>query len=125
MPRKIHIIFSYTFSEKFTQFDYDVIGAFTSIRRAREAFRELPPETENLIYDVLSIPVNKVITESESSAELFSDGTNSIVVEGLVKQGLVEPLIGEDGEFYFILTEEGKKVAEKRKKKGDSEDKRG
>jgi hypothetical protein len=119
--RKIHIIFRYTFTNGFTQFDYDVVGAFTSIRRAREAFSELPPETENKIYDVLSIPMNKVLGKDSGVSEIFSDGTDSMIVEGLVKKGLVEPLIGEDGEFYFILTEEGKKLAEKRKKKEGGE----
>ena len=116
--RKIHIIFRYTFTDAFTQFDYDVVGAFTSVRRAREAFRELPPETENIIYDVLSIPVNQVINKDVGNAEIFSDGTASLIVENLVKEGLVDPLIGEDGEFYFILTEEGRRIVDERKKKG-------
>jgi hypothetical protein len=115
--RKIHIIFSYTFSEKFTKFDYDVVGAFTSIRRVKEALRGLPPETENLIYDVLSIPVNIVTDDNKKVSDVSSAKLEGSVLEGLVKQGLVEPLVGEDGEFYFILTEEGRNLAKKRKKK--------
>jgi hypothetical protein len=116
--RKTHIIFSYTFSEKFTKFDYDVVGAFTSLERAKNALKHLPPETENLVYDILSVPINKIMDgKKRQPVDLFSFGSEGTVLEGLVRQGLVEPLIGEDGEFYFILTEEGKKLAEERKKK--------
>tara|TARA_Y100000004_G_C8649131_1_gene300356 strand:+ start:66 stop:452 length:387 start_codon:yes stop_codon:yes gene_type:complete len=116
--RNIHIIFEYRFSEKFTEFDYDVVGAFTSLNKAMSALEKLPPETENKIYDVMSIPTNKIISNDNNDAvEVFSDGTAGVVVENLVKQGLVEPLVGEDGQFYFTLTEEGKKVAEEKKKK--------
>jgi 3-oxoacyl-[acyl-carrier-protein] synthase III len=116
--RKIHIIFEYRFSDKFTEFDYDVVGAFTSLNKAMLALEKLPPETENKIYDVMSIPTNKILSSaSEQVVELFSDGTAGVVVENLVKEGFVEPLVGEDGQFYFTLTEEGKKLAEEKKKK--------
>ena len=116
--RNIHIIFEYRFSDKFTEFDYDVVGAFTSLNKAMLALEKLPPETENKIYDVMSIPTNKILSSaSEQVVELFSDGTAGVVVEYLVKEGFVEPLVGEDGQFYFTLTEEGKKLAEEKKKK--------
>ena len=51
--------------------------------------------------------------------DLFSDETADLVVENLVKQGLVEPLVGEDGQFYFTLTEKGKKLAKDKKKDKD------
>jgi len=115
--KKIHIIFKYTFRDGFTQFDYDVVGAFTSVRRAREAFKELPPETESMIYDVLSIPANQIVKGGD--LDPFTEQTTSLIVENLVKEGLVEPLIGEDGGFYFILTEKGKKIAENRKRRDE------
>ena len=118
--RNIHIIFEYRFSEKFTEYDYDVVGAFTSLNKAMLALEKLPPETENKIYDVMSIPTNKILNDNTGElVEIFSDGTAGVVVENLVKQGLVEPLVGEDGQFYFTLTEEGRKLAEEKKKKKD------
>ena len=43
-------------------------------------------------------------------------------IEDLVKRGLVEPYIGEDGDFIFELTEIGKRVAEDiYKSKGDKD----
>ena len=119
--KKIHIIFEYTFSETYTEFDYDVVGAFTSMNKAKEALDKLPPETDNKVYDILSMPTNTVM-QNKPTDELFSDGTSELVVEKLVKQGLVEPLVGEDGQFYFTLTEEGKRLAqEKRNNKNGGE----
>jgi predicted transcriptional regulator len=116
--RNIHIIFEYRFSAQFTEFDYDVVGAFTSQNKAMAALAKLPPETDSRVYDVMSIPTNKIIN-TEPMVDLFSDETAGLVVENLVKQGLVEPLVGEDGQFYFTLTEKGKKLARDKKKDKD------
>ena len=121
--KNIHVIFRYVFAKEFDQFDFDVVGAFTSTKKAKEALKLLPPETENTFYDVLSLPVNEVLGFKFSPDDIQPEEF-SLTVEMMVKDGLVEPLIGEDGEFYFILTKEGKRLAQ-RKNKSDDENKRG
>jgi|TARA_R110000765_G_scaffold246087_2_gene348213 DNA-binding MarR family transcriptional regulator len=46
----------------------------------------------------------------------------SLAIEDLVKRGLIEPYIGEDGDFVFELTEIGKRVAEDIHKSNNNND---
>ena len=119
--RNIHIIFRYVFSKEFDQFDFDVMGAFSSVKKANEALKVLPRETENTFYDILSIPLNEIIglkSFPEAPDDLDHEEL-SLTIEMMVKDGLVEPLVGEDGEFYFVLTKEGKNLVGRKKKRDD------
>ena len=123
--RNIHIIFRYVFSKEFDQFDFDVMGAFSSVKKANEALKVLPKETENTFYDILSIPMNEIIglKSFPAAPDDLDQEELSLTIEMMVKDGLVEPLVGEDGEFYFVLTKEGKNLVGRKKKRDD--DKRG
>jgi len=119
--RNIHIIFRYVFSKEFDQFDFDVMGAFSSMKKAKEALTVLPKETENTFYDILSLPLNEIMgfSFSPEPPESMKQEELSLTVEMMVKEGFVEPLVGEDGEFYFVLTKEGKKLVGRKKKRDD------
>jgi len=66
----------------------------------------------------LSVPLNEIVGVG-SQPENIKQEDLSLSLEMLVKQGLVEPLVGEDGEFYFVLTREGKELEERKKKRDD------
>ena len=118
--KNIHILFKYFFSNDFNEFDYDIIGAFTSLKKATEAIEKLAPETETTAYDILSMPINKIVN-LDARYEEIDDLKTSERVEALIERGLVEPLVGEDGQFYFVSTDAGKKLAEEKKKENGGE----
>ena len=66
------------------------------------------------------MPINKIVN-LDARYEEIDDLKTSERVEALIERGLVEPLVGEDGQFYFVLTDAGKKLAEEKKKENGGE----
>ena len=85
--------------------DVDVVGVFSTPEKGKEAFTSLKKGFKNKdiqVYYVLE----------EHTLDQFEDDTET-ALEELCKSGYVEPLVGEDGEFSFRLTDKGKERAEK------------
>ncbi len=55
--------------------------------------------------------------EPELYNEKLQEETINIIIQDLIDDELIDTFIGEDGEFYFGLTEKGLKQTEKKKKK--------
>lgn len=74
----------------------DVVGVFTSPEKLNEIARELV-DTDEHFYEMKMMDLNKLVDEDP-----FGDG-----LELLFKDGHLDLLIGEDGEFYFIPATKG------------------
>ena len=85
--------------------DVDVISVFSTPEKGKEAFNTLKERAHNK-----DIQVYYILEEQE--IDKFNDNAET-AIEELCKSGYVEPLIGEDGEFSFRLTDKGKERAEK------------
>ena len=82
------------------QIFYEILGVFTSEELAISKMASLPNDTNYLRYQITEYPVNIIVPVSMDDVE--------IMIEKLCKQDLVEPLIDEDGNFHFRLTDLGK-----------------
>ena len=85
--------------------DVDVISVFSSPEKGKEAFDTLKKRARNKDIDVYYVL-------EEHEIDKFSNNTET-AIEELCKSGYIEPLVGEDGEFSFRLTDKGKARAEK------------
>ena len=87
--------------------DVDVISVFSTPEKGKEAFDTLKKRARNKDIDVYYVL-------EEHEIDKFDDDNNvESAIEELCKHGYVEPLVGEDGEFSFRLTDKGKERAEK------------
>jgi len=82
------------------QIFYEILGIFTSEKLALSHMESLPDDSSYLRYQVTEYPLNIIVPVSMDDIE--------IMIEKLCKQDLVEPLIDEDGNFHFRLTDLGK-----------------
>ena len=83
-----------------------VIGAFTNLKKARQSIKELKAKerSKKVLYDLITVPANQVPTTTDEYEKAIYE---------LIDMGLMEALVGEDGYFYYELTEEGKERAKK------------
>ena len=85
--------------------DVDVISVFSTPEMGKEAFDTLKKRARNKDIDVYYVL-------EEHEIDKFSNNTET-AIEELCKSGYIEPLVGEDGEFSFRLTDKGMERAEK------------
>ena len=85
--------------------DVDVISVFSTPEKGKEAFDTLKKRARNKVIDVYYVL-------EEHEIDKFSNNTET-AIEELCKSGYIEPLVGEDGEFSFRLTDKGMERAEK------------
>lgn len=85
-----------------SHFSLETIGIYSSENEAVKAIQELPPETDRMIYNVQSFIVNA------SPLNVFEDHAKD--VKELMDAGIIDQLVGEDGNFYYVLTGFGKKI---------------
>ena len=70
---------------------------------------KLPAETTELVYNIETFEVDA------EPRDIFQDAYDD--VKNLMDKGIIDQLIGEDGRFYYVLTEAGKEIAKTIKKK--------
>jgi hypothetical protein len=87
-----------------------VKGVYTTLPMAQKAVKEFrkkykKKQSEHVVlYEILMHKVDDLpLTDKDMEKTL----------EGLIKRGLMEPLVGEDGYFYYELTDLGEKMAKK------------
>ena len=87
-----------------------VVGAFTNLKAARQSVKELKSKerSSKVLYDLITVPANQIPTTTDQYEKAIYE---------LIDMGLMEALVGEDGYFYYELTEEGKGKAKKMIKK--------
>ena len=93
-----------------------VVGAFTELRFAKISIKELREKerSKKVLYDLVTVQANTIPTTTDQNEEAIYD---------LIDRGLMEPLVGEDGHFHYVLTDEGKKKAKEIINKLEKKDK--
>ena len=95
-------------------FSIEPVGAYSSFKRAIKSLEECeeyitPKQAEFTTFEVISIELNapaEFIEWFKKANDVLEQETKS-----LMDRGYVDQLIGEDGQFYYTLTDKGKKIA--------------
>lgn len=99
--------------EKNESFSIEPIGVYSSLKRAtknrKECKRYISPTNEkNTIFEIMDFELNedaKFLTWYREAVDILDNETKS-----LMDKGYIDQLVGEDGEFYYTLTNKGKKI---------------
>ena len=81
----------------------ETIGMYTTKLRAVQAMEKLPAPTDELVYNIEQFKVD------DEPRDIFQD--NHQDVKRLMDEGIIDQLVGEDGRFYYVLTEMGYEIA--------------
>ena len=100
-------------------YSIEPVGVFDDLEEAIDYAAKLEdlhhsPENVDTSYDVLDFNLNekpKILSFLEKTTRSLEDEITSVLVS-LMKKGYVEQLVGDDGRFYYELTEMGQNIAE-------------
>ena len=81
----------------------ETIGVYSTKKHALRALNKLPFETDELVYNVETFDMNS------EPKDIFKDTYED--VKKLMDTGIIDQLVGEDGKFYYVLTDTGKEMA--------------
>jgi len=102
----------------------DPVGAYSSMEIAFEYVekleKSLPKMQGECIFDIFEFELDEkpfLLEFFKTKAKIQMKAENDITkaLLDLMKKGVVDQLIGEDGRFYYVLTEKGKETAKKTK----------
>ena len=98
-------------------FSVEPLGVFSELEKAMDYVDELEKHTtqdkdmfQETMYDVMEFEVDQeplMLSWLKKEKQILEDGIQKAVLD-LMKDGLVDQLIGEDGHFYYTLTDLGK-----------------
>ena len=97
------------------EFTVDPVGVYTDIEKAIEYAVELEDAFkggEEIMFDVLEYSLDEkppLLDILKRQREMLEDNVEKVLIK-LMKKGIVDQLVDEDGSFCYILTEEGKKM---------------
>tara|TARA_A100001515_G_scaffold144238_1_gene147724 strand:+ start:277 stop:621 length:345 start_codon:yes stop_codon:yes gene_type:complete len=91
----------------------ETIGVYSTKKNALRELGRLPPETLDLVYNIETFEIDA------EPIDIFKDVYDD--VKDLMDKGLIDQLVGEDGRFYYVLTEAGKDIAKAVKKKKEDD----
>jgi hypothetical protein len=86
-------------------FSLETVGVYSNENEAIKAIQKLPPETQHMKYNIQSFIIN--------APPFDIDDNTAKNVKELMDFGVIDQLVGEDGNFYYVLTELGKEIAKK------------
>ena len=107
--------------EKFKDsYSVEPVGVYTDLEVALDYTDKLedmikPPKGSKkpyAIFDILEFEIDKkpmLLEYMQKDKDRLENGIAKMPVK-LMKKGLVDQLIGEDGHFYYVLTDSGKKI---------------
>ena len=105
--------------KKVSHFSVEPVGAYTDLELALDHVTELeeamPDDTEDSIFDILEFDLDKrpiFLEFLQREKEMVQEHLEKAIIS-LMKDGLVDQLIGEDGNFYYSLTDLGQEEAPK------------
>ena len=97
-------------------FSIEAIGVYSSEDAALEAIGALPDETDDYVYNI------EVFNLDEDPRNFISEADVMNEVKNLMDMGIVDQLIGEDGKFYYTLTEAGKEIGDNLQDEDDEDE---
>jgi hypothetical protein len=115
---KVYVIVSIIAEGKvITNFSVEPVGVCSTLEKALEYVNELEENThqdpkmfKETAYDIFEFDLDEeplMLSFLKKEMELIQDGIEQVVME-LMEKGYVDQLIGEDGNFYYTLTNIGK-----------------
>jgi len=104
-------------SNKDESFSTEPVGVYTSMEDAKVYLKQLDDLAfkNNCVFDIIELELNKkpaIIDALKILKEQIIQRVEENVFE-LMKRGYVDQLVGDDGHFYYTITESGKKYLEK------------
>ncbi len=93
-------------------FSIETIGVYSKRENAVKAMTDLPPENKNLVYNI------EIFNLNDPPVNIFKDMSEDI--KSLMDSGVIDQLVGEDGRFYYELTDFGREVAKNMKDERDN-----
>jgi len=103
--------------KKESSFSVEPLGVYSELEIAMDYINKLESSTindksmfEETIYDVMEFDMDGeplMLSWLKKEKEMLENSIQEAVLD-LMKQGLVDQLIGEDGHFYYTLTDVGK-----------------
>ena len=98
-------------------FSVEPLGIYSDLETALDYVNELENHTTNdkdmfleTIYDIMEFKVDEeplMLSWLKKEKQVLEDGIQKAILD-LMQDGLVDQLIGEDGHFYYTLTDLGK-----------------
>ncbi len=115
---KIYVIVSIIAEGKVrTSFSVEPVGAYSTLEKALEYVNELEANTSQdptkfieTAYDIFEYDLDEeplILSYLKKETHALQDEMQQAVIE-LMDKGYVDQLIGEDGHFYYTLTDMGK-----------------
>lgn len=98
-----------------TNLSIETIGIYSNENHALRAMKNLPAETDCIVYNIEEFEVDA------EPRDIFNDTYQDI--KRLMDEGVIDQLVGEDGKFYYVLTEMGRDIAKAIEKNKDKDGK--
>ena len=101
----VYVLLEYIMPDAKKDGSVAILGVFDNEELAEQHREELTnDEDEDIVfYDILEYQMN-ILQEPEGEQDISDD------LEELMKKEIIDYTIGEDGEFYFHLTDKGKEI---------------
>ena len=123
---KVYVVISIEQEKSFKVSSIEPLGVYSDFETAmkyvdklqgsRDAlYPQIPKEDREVVFDVFEFEVDKepiLLSYLKSQEKLVSEMVDK-TIENLMRDGLIEQLIGEDGHFYYELTKKGEGKANK------------
>ena len=109
--KKLYILIMVVAKDEF--FSIEPIGVYSSLKIANKNMKECqkyisPAHEKATAFEVIDMIMN----EEASFLQWYKEAANMLDNEtkSLMDKGYIDQLIGEDGEFYYNITEKGEKL---------------
>lgn len=109
--KKLYILLMVVAKDEF--FSIEPVGVYSSLKMANKNMKECqkyisPAHTKATAFEVIDMIMN----EEASFLQWYKEAANILDNEtkSLMDKGYIDQLIGEDGEFYYDITEKGEKL---------------
>lgn len=116
MKRKVYVIVMIEGDLEEHGFAVEPLGVFSSEKKAIKYAKELqdltPKNGAEVVYDVFDFGLDDepfMLAFMKKQKEISDDLAQEMIID-LMKEGMVDQLIGEDGRFYYTLTKLGQKM---------------
>ena len=96
-------------------FTVDPVGVYTNMEEAIKYAVELEDafkDVSDVMFDVLEFDLDEkppLLEILKKQRQMLEDNVESVLIR-LMKKGVIDQLIDEDGNFCYVLTDEGKKM---------------
>jgi len=117
---KLYVIIMVQASMDIDRFSLEPIGIYRDLESALDYVNKLEkaiPESEvsESIFDVLEFTIDKepIILEFLTKQKLMIQESLEETLTNLMKKGMIDQLVGEDGHFYYRLTKLGEDKVKK------------